>query len=126
MKLNYRRQSGVWHFAAILSSLGSAISWIYAFITISLASYAFKFTVFTLTISVYLAVLAGLYLGISEVLELVSDSLPSLPTEVTVAASWVVPPNIGQFFTAIASIGLLKLVYVHKNRIIDIAGRTAS
>lgn len=119
---NFNRQSGVWFLAPIVAALTAVIGAITTFATTMIGALAAVFVLRGAVVAVYLLTIVALYSGIEACLTFMRNNSPSVPSEVSTAASWVLPSNTATFLECLMTIAFLEFAFRHKNYIAGVLG----
>lgn len=122
---NFSRQSGFLWLAPVMSALAGILGSIASFIASVSAALLAIATLRFAVIAVYLLTIVALYNGISACLSFMKSNSPSVPHEVSIAASWVLPSNTGTFLACVGTILFLEFAFRHKNYIANVLGGTS-
>ena len=110
----------------IVAGFTSLIGWVSLFVATKLSSTLFKLGVVTFIVATFLILFSAFASAIFNLVDAVADAAPSLPPDVVIASSWILPPNTQQFLSGILSILTFKLVFNQKDRILDLYSRVSS
>ena len=116
---NIQRQSGFIWLAPIISGLAAIGGFIVSFITVTLASKAFKIAFALAVAAAYAALFLAFVASLYSVIEGAAANI-SFPEPLQIAASWVIPSNINTVLSGVASISIIQLVFRYKSRVIDL------
>lgn len=127
---NFARQSGFAFVIPIISSIVAAVasiaSWLFVFVTVTLASFLFKVAVVILATVIQIALLLAFISAINTCVEFIGSHTPPMPDEMEIAASWFIPNNIKEFFICVISLAFIELVYKFKTRLLNLYVKAAS
>ena len=91
---NFQQQGFVLFIPVIVAAAAAIVSWISTFFTVAFTFLVFKLGRVLLSVSLYLAAFTAFALALFAVVDLVTSFSPPVPSELSIAASWILPSNL--------------------------------